>query len=182
MHVFVANPSLQHRHFMYRVLEAATLRRLEIRAKCQAQVPGDFEGANLTSLVKQLEGFGAVPANDPRSITRPYALIYKVEASKTRPIASDQINEAMERDAEARQERAAQETENTGKANFVAVSGSAPGRVQSTALEVEQLTDREEDPELVKGGVNYEIEVSKSAPVSGKVETKRDGSGRRRRR
>lgn len=167
--VFVANGTHQHQQFIYRVPESPSVRRLEIPAGRQAKFNEDFTDGQLPHIITQLERFGAVPQSDVKAITAPRTLVYSVNKQ---PIAANKLDEARELDEAARQEVAAQQTENAGLALLsTSAQHTNPDAIKSTSLEVTQLSDQGDDP--VKGGVDVEIGVSRSA---GKMQTgKRTG-------
>ena len=150
MHIFIANGTLQHREFHYRVAGKDTPRIENIPAGSQVQLPGDFEGAVLQGLITQLEQAGAIPQNELNAITRPHALLYRV----AKRIESDAIDEAREKDTEARSEVAAQQMENAGIAAFNIAQKAGP--VQETVVTITEVTD----VKPVAGGVDHEVIVS----------------------
>ena len=166
MHVFIANGTHQHMNFNYRLAEMGSFGSLEIKAGRQARFPMDLNDTQLAMLITQLERYGAVGVPDVKHITIPRTLIYSVD----RKISSDKINEAREMDEAARQEVAAQKLEEAGLAQFP-TDDQLAGATKSTSLEVIQLGDQGQ--ENVKGGVDTQVLVSKSA---GRKETgKRKG-------
>jgi|SRR6185503_1423949 len=160
MNVFVANGTYQHMDFNYRLPEMPSFRRLEIKAGRQEKFPEDLNDLEVESLIKQLERFGAVQVSDVKSITIPRSLVYSVD----RKISSDKINEAREKDVDARQEVAAEMLTNAGLAQFPQDEQLA-AVTKSTSLEVVQLDNQGKD---AKNGVDAEVVVSKTA---GKRET-----------
>ena len=152
MRVFVANPTLQHRDFQYRIPGVNTPRVLKIVAGGQAQIPGDLAGSELQNVIRQLEALGAVPKGDIRAIVMPKALVYEVAP---KPIDPDTINEGLERDEMARQEVAGQKMEEAGLAAFSRAQANG-AHVVETSMEVVEVTDR--GP--VKDSVNMEVVVS----------------------
>jgi len=162
MEVFVANPSLSHREFNYRVAEIPTIRILRIAPHRQAKFPEDFaDEQQLAYLIDQLERAGGVPANDPRSLTHPHSLIYTVSR---KPIEAKQIETAVERDAAAIQERASVKTEEAGLSTFGTLAKPNPDSLRSASLEVTELKSTPGSEEVAKGGVNYQARVDRTAP------------------
>ncbi len=156
MQIFVANGTHQHIAFNYRLPEMTSFRCLEIKAGRQAKFPEMLNDSEVSMLVAQLERYGAVSVPDVKHITIPRTLIYSVD----RKIASEKIDEARRKDEEARQEIAAQKLEEAGMAQFPTDDYMA-GATKSTSLEVNQLGDQGQ--ENVKGGVDAEITVTKTA-------------------
>ncbi len=170
--VHIANGTHQNQHFFYRVVEAQTLRKIEIPAGRQQKFPEDFvEGHQLDSLIKQLERFGAVPASEVSHIEKPRALVYSIDR---KPISVGKIDEAREKDEAARQEVSAQQTENAGLTLLAtAAQRGNPEAIKTTSLEVTQLNDQGEDPK--RGGVDVEVSVSTNASAGKKQMGKRRG-------
>jgi len=158
-HVYVANGTHQHQHFLYRVVESKSLRRLEIPAGRQQRFPEDFsEGQQIDEIIRQLERFGAVPASDVPAVHTPRALVYSVG----KPIKSDPIDAARERDEEVRQDVAAQKTEEAGLAQFSTLAQhGAQASLKSSTLEVTQMETVGDRPE--KDGVDFEAKVDTKA-------------------
>ena len=157
--VFVANSTYQHFHFNYSIPEVMGFRTLEIRAGRQRKFPEDFNETQLQAVLTQLERYGAVAVSDIRYITLPRSLVYSVD----RELSSDKINEARKKDEAARQEISAQKTEEAGLVlPAIAQAQSGNIEVRATSLEVTQLEDRD-SVDAVKGGVDVEVRVDKSA-------------------
>jgi len=172
MYVFVANYTQQHRHFHYRVPESQALRQVEIRPGAQAQLSEDLNDTSLAAIIEQLERAGAVPSTDPKALTTAFGLIYTVG----KPIPSKHIDAARERDVVVRQEIAGDKVMEAGEALHAVASSGAPGKVESSTLEVTQMTDRDEGATAVKGGVDAQVMVSRSAPQQrGRQSTRRRG-------
>lgn len=178
MFIFVANPSLQHYIFNYRVPGVPTIRNLRIQMRGQAIFPEDFAPDAAKAIVAQLERRGAVPHNDPRAIQRPNSLTYKVEDSRSpaRAIKSDAIEDAAEVDKKARQDRSNVAAENAGLGTFAALAGPNEGALRSTSLEVEQIDPQSDEHE--KDGVNFEVKVDRR--TESKIEEKKPPRQRRR--
>lgn len=162
-HLHIANATHQNQQFHYRIPEKVRTLAIDIPAGRQVRIPFDLNEEEVAAVVAQLERFGAVPKSDVRAILRPRALLYSVDR---KPIEADKLDEARERDEVARQEIAAEQTQNAGLALLhTATKQGNPNSVKATSLEVKQMTDLGE----VKEGVNVEINVSKDAP--GKMQT-----------
>ena len=184
-HIFIANATMQHQQLEYRMPGPpgkGPLRRVMIRAGGQELLPDDLDQAALDFVLPQLHQNGAVPSNDPKAITRPLSLIYTVvKVSLPATIAkvaikADQINEARERDIEARQDRSSKIIEQTGLAHFDKADKQIIGGVRETTLEVVELKDQDREEEA-KNGVSHEVTVSKNVRSK---ETRETGRGRRR--
>ena len=161
-YVYVANCTLQHREFPYRVVEAAAYRTLRIPAGSQAKFPEDFTDQQLQKLEEQLVRAGGVPVNDLDALTSAYGLLYKVDR---KPITSDQISVALEKDIDKRQEIADTKTEAAGLALLETAEGRGtpnhrPGTVRETSAEIVQLNDNDRE-EPTKGGVDAKVTVSR---------------------
>jgi hypothetical protein len=95
-------------------------------------------------------------------LEKPHALVYKVAP---KPISSDRIDEAVERELRATQELSAQQTEAAGLVTLATLERPAPGTVRAASLEVTQMNDSaggREEP--AKGGVDVEVRVDRAAP------------------
>ena len=147
------------------------MRQVELRPGAQDRLPDDFDENSLRYVLKQLREVGAVEATDPKSLTTAFGLIYSVG---DKPIKSAQIDAARERDTEVRQEVAGDKVTDAGLALNAVAEQSAQGKVDSTTLEVVQMTDRDEGATPVKGGVDAQIKVSRSAP-QGRQTSRRRG-------
>lgn len=161
MQVLVANPTLLHRRFSYRMPGQATVRTVEINAGGQSKLPDDLSDNDLANVIKQLERFGAVPRSEVSAITLPKALIFDVRKN---PIDVDIIEEGLERDENARQEVSGQKLEEAGLGAFKATqdlisSTRSRGKVIETSVEIVEVTDKGQ----TKGGVNAEFVVSTKA-------------------
>jgi hypothetical protein len=153
MHVFVGNPTLQHRELHYRhPSQPKTSRVVRIAAGGQEQLPDDLSGADLKNVLAQLERLGAVPKSDLRAIVLPKALIYDVSST---PIEIGFIEEGLERDGQARQEVAGTKMEEAGLAAFNSAQ-KASSKVVETVLQIVERDDQGE----IKGSVDAEIIVS----------------------
>jgi len=173
--VNIANPTLLNREFHYRMPQdgpgrqrfSSNTRVVRIPAGGQVKMTEDLSGADLQSIVDQLQAAGAVPQSEVQSITLTKSLIFDV--SKT-PIKVDNIEEGLERDEAARQEVAAQKMEEAGLGAFKTTqdmmnSTGARGRLTETSVEIVEVTDR--GP--VKDGVN--VEFVNSTKRGGKLRT-----------
>jgi hypothetical protein len=162
MEVFIANGTMQHREFHYRILEQPTVRVLKIGAGQQERLAENLEGEQLQYVLDQLQGAGAVPVSDIGAIKTPYSLVYDVR----RPIKTDKIDEARARDVDVRQDIAGDKVEQAGLVAFegmrrtIAKAGGDPSKLEETTLEVVQLKDSA-DEERQRGGVDAEVTVSK---------------------
>ena len=156
--VNVANPTLQHAHFSYRLPHIQTLRTLKIPAGGQVKFPEDLTGNDLQSVLDQLARYGAVPQSEVGAIVRPKTLIFDVSAT---PIKVDKIEEGLGRDEDARQEVAGQKMEEAGLGAFKTtqdnlLAAKAPGKLTETSVEIVEVNDRGK----VEGGVNVEFVTS----------------------
>lgn len=155
MHVLVANATHQFVDFHYRIPEFSKVFSAVVPPGRQLQLPVDFNETQLLAVVEQLERIGAVPAAATSSLATPRGLVY----STRRPVTTDQIESAREKDESIRQKIADQQVENAGVAAFTPAAGD---KLQSSTLEVRELAPTNaEDP--VKGGVDVKIVVSKRA-------------------
>ena len=151
MQVFVANGTRQNWEFQYRVVENPTVRRLSIPAGRQAKVPEDFNDTALPAIVDQLERVGAVQYNRISDAKAAFALVYRIGA---KPIGSDAIDTAAEKDIAVRQDIAGTKTEEAGLASFATLAAPNPEKLAAANLEVVQLTTQGDDQE--RGGVNFD--------------------------
>jgi hypothetical protein len=162
--ILLANPSHQHTLFNYRVPEHEKPFVADIRAGHQVVLmPRDMNDMQVKKVVEQMERYGFVPESDVRSILNPRSLVFSLR----KPVSSDKIDEARERNETLRQEIADQEIENAG------VSTVPPGLPrdlqdavrhgqQTSTLEVRQIENLESE-RGVKNGVDTTITVSKKA-------------------
>lgn len=158
MQVNIANPTLQHRKFQYRLPHIDQARTVEIQAGGQAKLAEDLSGSDLESVIAQLQRMGAVPQSEVGSIILPKALIFDVS---TTPIKIDRIEEGLERDEDARQDVSAAKMEEAGLGAFAIAENLVKGKSKlvETSVEIIETTDRGQ----VKGGVNTEYVVSTAA-------------------
>lgn len=162
--VFLANPSLAHKHFLYRVVEGVALRSVIIPPKRQERIPGDFEGPGLRYLIEQIETAGGVPENDLKAIERPHSMVYKVSPSAAKPIAADTLDAAVVFEQRAMQELSGDKSEEAGLVAFATLARPNPDALRSSSLEVTQMADTPGgNDEAVKGGVDFEARVDKKA-------------------
>lgn len=161
--IYIANGTPQNHQFHYRVPERQNPRIVDIPAGRQVSIDGDNEETT-AMIIEQLERYGAVPKSSIRLIRSPRTLIYSIDR---KAIDSNKIDEARERDEVARQEVAAQKTQDAGLSLLPIASnkGGNPDAIKATSLEVTQVSDMGE----TKNGVNVEINVRKDAP--GKMQT-----------
>ena len=160
--VYVANGTLQHREFPYRVVEARDFRVLRIPAGSQAKFPEDFSEQQLQNLEAQLQDAGAVPVSEISALTSAFGLIYKVDR---KPITSDQIEIAIEKDLDVRQNTADQKVEAAGLALLATAEAPRPGSIRETSAELVQLQDN--DREIpVKGGIDSKVTVTRKVPAA----------------
>jgi hypothetical protein len=162
MQVYLANPTLATRIFLYRVVEGTAIRQTTVAPRRQVKLPEDFDGDGLRYLIEQIERAGGVNESDLKALEKPHALVYKVAP---KPISSDRIDEAVERELRATQELSAQQTEAAGLVTLATLERPAPGTVRAASLEVTQMNDSaggREEP--AKGGVDVEVRVDRAAP------------------
>lgn len=153
--LYIANHTLQHQQFYYRVPEVPDARAISIPAGRQAKFPEDFSPEQFQAVVHQLERYlGAVAARDVKSLEWPRALIYS-----DREIGRSKIDEARELDQRVRQDVSAAAFENDGLGAFSASPNPIPGLAE-TAISITQVDTNGDDE---RGGVDFEAVVSKRA-------------------
>lgn len=155
--ILVANPTHQHYDFQYRIPGHAKIFSADVKAGRQVRLPVDMDETQLAAVVRQLERYGAVPKNDVESLISPRALVYSID----RPIPSDTIDEAREKDEAIRQGIADEQVEAAGVAT-PAVNGEVGAHLKQASLEVRELAPTQQE-QPVKGGVDTKIVVSKEA-------------------
>lgn len=158
-HLLIANGTHQHVDFQYRVPEFDKVFSTVIPAGRQVQLPVDLNERQAAAVIDQLERYGARPANEADRIESPRGLVYS--ASERRPVTSDQIDAARERDTEVRQAIADQQVENAGVAT-PAINGEIGAHLKESTLEVRELEPTTSE-RPVKGGVDTKITVSRNA-------------------
>jgi hypothetical protein len=158
MQVLIANPTLLHRKFSYRLPGNQNTRHVPVNAGGQSKLPDDLSGNDLDSVIAQIVAIGGVPASEVSAINLPKSFIFDVRKN---PIDVDKIEEGLERDETARQDVSGQMLEEAGLGAFklaedLLKTSGAPGRVVETTLEIVETTDRGK----TKDGVNAEFVVS----------------------
>lgn len=164
--LLVANGTHQYHDFQYRVPEYEKVFSTLIRPGSQVRLPSDsnpldFNDYQIHAVVEQLQRYGAVPESDVQSLSSPHGLVFSIR----RPVTSDKIDEARERDEAIRQGIADEQILNAGQA--VGAIASMEGQGEST-LEVRQLETNagNADPGnamTAKGGVDIKVTVSPKA-------------------
>lgn len=162
--VFVGNPTYQHRRFQFRVPRVGGPEGLlEIPQGEQRKIPREFSDDGLKDIVDQLQRAGGVEANKPGDLTKPGSLIYTVSP---KPIKADQIDEAREKDIDARQDLSGDMVQGLGlglleiQERTLKSQGADPRKLQETGLTIRQLTDQR-DPVPEENGVDAEFVSSR---------------------
>ena len=169
MQIFIANGTLQHRELHYRVPNVPTPRVRTIPAGSQDVLPDDLSGEALKNVILQLERLGAVPFDDLAAITKPNALLYRIQ----KQIESETIDEARALDTEARTEVAAEQMEASGLKAFSAAqvelrrAGVNPETLTESTITLTEVTDIQ----TVKDSVSAEFTVSQKPGVAGRKTT-----------
>lgn len=173
--IFVANGTLQHHRFIYRLGRLTQEVIVEIKAGAEVQLPGgdaEFDEGQLADVLKQLHRRGAVPSEDLRAMTRPRTLIYKVSKRPDQPISANVIDAARERDELVRQEDAGDKVEQLGvallgvmeetirQAKASGEAGASPEKLKETTLTIRQLEDAPDQHEQ-KDGADAQYTISK---------------------
>jgi hypothetical protein len=187
VHVYIANHTLRKWHFHYRLPEHPKLYQLELDPGQQDFVPGpdkdkprDFDNGSreFESFRKQLEQAGAVAASDPKALTSTYAMLYD-----SKPIEARQITAARKQDEVIRRERAQDEYQKAGLAQFESLNALGGqhrlGRLGESTLEIVEVKPGERN-ERVRDGV--EIETTVSTKATGARKQTAGGRGRNRQR
>lgn len=156
-HLLVANGTHQNIDFQYRVPEFDKVFSTLIPAGRQLELPVDLNEIQVKFVIAQLERYGARPANDADHLATPRGLLFSLR----KPITTDQLDEAREKDAAIRQEIADQQVENAGIAT-PAINGEVGAHLKESTLEVRELEPTSSE-RPVKGGVDTKITVSKEA-------------------
>lgn len=157
MKVYISNGTMQHRIFQYRCPRLGQIKQVTIPAGRQAVLDDtSYTREHLRALESQLVIAGGVLKSEAGHIARPFSLLYWIDEA----ISSDAIDQARERDVVARQEVAAEVTEQAGLATFATLAAPQPDKVREATLDVVQLDDQGGDN---RRGVNFEATVSTSA-------------------
>lgn len=161
MHILVANGTHHVQDFQFRVPTFDKVLNIVIQPGRQAQLPVDMDETQVGAVIKQLERYGARPASDVDSIDSPRGMIYSVN----RPVKSEQIDAAREKDEAIRQKISDTEVEHAGEALF---SPAVSEHLNEASLKVQELETNAgpADPTKarpVKGGVDTEVTVSTRA-------------------
>lgn len=165
--LFIANPTLQHRELTIRMNKVHT-RIVSIPALGQEQFPDELEGEQLKMVIKQLENAGGIAREDAPAIHKRFSLLYSV-GQRDDAMTTDDIDQGVEADQEARQQLSSEVLERSGVAAFNKAA-NVGGREMT--MEIVQVDDKANVP----GGVNVEIIVSDKRGVRDgeRVSTKRN--------
>ena len=160
MQLFIANGTYAHYEFQFRLPNLPKILKVDIAPGGQQEVlPQGMTQTQINAAIKQLERYGALPANEATRLISPRALIYWVNE----PIDSEMINAAREKDEEIRQDIADSKIIESGTALLGVTEKLVPqvGRkMQSSSLKIEQM----ENDHAAKGGVDTVIKVDRKAP------------------